>query len=124
MRAGPAVRGSSPRYVSFTDVRTRASRPPSCVDDLTCSADDSNWNVFLVSVLNLQNNSHKDGRQQEEPRKLLVQPVLTAALDGSIGIKQFEPTPAGMIESFVARVPAEDDALLALADKDQPHVLD
>ena len=63
---------------------------------------------------------------RKEPRKLLVQPVLTAALDGSIGIviKQFEPTPAGMIESFVARFPAEDDALLALADKDQPHVLD
>ena len=61
---------------------------------------------------------------RKEPRKLLVQPVLTAALDGSISIKQFEPTPAGMIESFVARFPAEDDALLALADKDQPHVLD
>jgi dipeptidyl-peptidase-3 len=61
---------------------------------------------------------------RKEPRKLLVQPVLTAALDGSIGIKQFEPTPAGMIESFVARFPAEDDALLALADRDQPHVLD
>jgi hypothetical protein len=29
-----------------------------------------------------------------------------------------------MIESFVARFPAEDDALLALADKDEPHVLD
>ena len=52
---------------------------------------------------------------RKEPRKLLVQPHLHATPDGKVVLAQFEPSPAGLVESFVARYPAEDAELLALA---------
>jgi len=51
---------------------------------------------------------------RKEPRKLLVQPHLTADTRGGVALQTFPSTPAGMIESFVARFPAEDPALLEL----------
>ena len=60
---------------------------------------------------------------RKEPRKLLVQPHL-AFEEGKATLTSFAATPVGMIESFVARFPAEDPELLALAAADQPHVAD
>ena len=42
----------------------------------------------------------------------------------AVGLRAFEASPSGMVESFVARFPAEDPELLALAEADWPHVLD
>ena len=61
---------------------------------------------------------------RKEPRKLLVQPHLHQLGTSSIGLATFPATPTGMIESFVARFPAEDAELLKLAEADMPHVLD
>merc|ERR1712217_662065 len=44
---------------------------------------------------------------RKEPRKLMVQPCLAAAGD-DVELRTFEASPVGMIESFVARFPAED----------------
>merc|ERR1712232_1423589 len=49
---------------------------------------------------------------RKEPRKLLVQPHLAKEGD-EVVIKTFDASPQGMIESFVARYPAEDEELLA-----------
>ena len=52
---------------------------------------------------------------RKEPRKLLVQPHLHVGdQDGSVELKQFESSFAGMVQSFVARFPAEDPELLKL----------
>ena len=51
---------------------------------------------------------------RKEPRKLLVQPHMYADAQGGVGLRQFDETAAGMVESFVARFPAEDPELLAL----------
>ena len=60
---------------------------------------------------------------RKEPRKLLVQPHM--AMDhGQVSLRTFAPSTRGMIESFVARFPAEDAELLALHAADLPHVLD
>lgn len=60
-----------------------------------------------------------------QARKLLIQPHLAAdGPSGAVSLKSFPCTPAGMIESFVARYPAEDDALLQLYQDDLPHVHD
>mmetsp|Transcript_25207 Transcript_25207/g.30994 ORF Transcript_25207/g.30994 Transcript_25207/m.30994 type:complete len:791 (-) Transcript_25207:719-3091(-) len=61
---------------------------------------------------------------RKEARKLMVQPHLEEGPDGTPVIRSFPGTPAGLIESFVARFPAEDAELLALAEKDMVHVLD
>ena len=61
---------------------------------------------------------------RKEPRKLLIQPHMHAAEGGAVELQTFESTPAGMIESFVARFPAEDDELMALYEKDKAAVTD
>jgi len=61
---------------------------------------------------------------RKEPRKLLVQPHLSKGADGAVELVTFEPTTVGMIESFVARFPAEDAELLKLAEADMPQMLD
>jgi len=55
---------------------------------------------------------------RKEPRKLLVQPCLALKEDKSVELKAFPATTAGMIESFVARFPAEDEELLTLYEAD------
>ena len=60
---------------------------------------------------------------RKEPRKLLVQPHLHQ-VGGSTQLATFPATPVGMIESFVARYPAEDPELLQLHQQDLPHVTD
>ena len=62
--------------------------------------------------------------ERKEPRKLLVQPHLARAADGSISLQTFPPTAAGMVEAFLARFPAEDPELLMLAERDLPYVAD
>jgi len=61
---------------------------------------------------------------RKEPRKLLIQPHLHLGEDGKVALKTFPASPAGMIESFVARFPAEDPELLELYRQDLPHVAD
>lgn len=61
---------------------------------------------------------------RKEPRKIMVQPCMEASADGSIELKTFPNSPAGMIESFVARFPAEDSELLELYEADKPYVTD
>ena len=63
---------------------------------------------------------------RKEPRKLLVQPHLSAAPGGGGGVAyaDFEESPRGMVASFAARFPAEDPELLALFEADAPHVWD
>jgi len=61
---------------------------------------------------------------RKEPRKLLVQPHLEADGTGDARLRTFPATPAGMIESFVARYPAEDPELAALYELDAPIVTD
>jgi len=51
---------------------------------------------------------------RKEPRKLMVQPHLCLGSDGGVELKAFEGTTAGLIESFVARFPAQDEELLEL----------
>ena len=69
---------------------------------------------------------------RKEPRKLLVQPVMrrTESADGetngepTYSIESFAESREGMVASFVARYPAEDEELLALWRADKPHVTD
>jgi len=62
---------------------------------------------------------------RKEPRKLLVQPHLCLDAAGkAVQLTSFPATPAGMIESYVARYPAEDPALLALHEEDMLYVVD
>jgi hypothetical protein len=62
---------------------------------------------------------------RKEPRKLLIQPHMHAAPDGgAISLQTFDSSPAGMIESFVARFPAEDEELMALYEADKAAVTD
>ena len=61
---------------------------------------------------------------RKEPRKLLVQPHLQKGIDGGVTLKTFDASPAGMIESFVARFPAEDPELLDLFEADAAAVTD
>jgi len=51
---------------------------------------------------------------RKEPRKLMVQPHMCPTDDGKLQLRAFEASPVGMIESFVARFPAQDDELFAL----------
>jgi dipeptidyl-peptidase-3 len=51
---------------------------------------------------------------RKEPRKLMVQPVMRRTDDGKVELKTFDPSIEGMIESFRARYPAQDEELLAL----------
>ena len=65
---------------------------------------------------------------RKEPRALLVQPHM--ALDGAGGgageatLRSFDESPRGMVESFVARYPAEDPELLALYEQEKAQVTD
>ena len=61
---------------------------------------------------------------RKEPRKLLVQPHLHRDAAGATRLATFAATPAGLIESFVARYPAEDPELLRLYEADLPYVAD
>ena len=60
----------------------------------------------------------------KEPRKILLQPHLEADGAGGVALRSFDATPAGEIESFLARFPAEDPELLALYEADLPHMAD
>ena len=51
---------------------------------------------------------------RKEPRKLLIQPHMKKEEDGSLQLQTFPCTPEGMVESFIARFPAEDDELIAV----------
>jgi dipeptidyl-peptidase III len=64
---------------------------------------------------------------RKEPRKLLVQPHLRPGPGGDETLAQYEDfddSPAGLVASFVARFPATDPELDALAATDAPHVTD
>ena len=63
---------------------------------------------------------------RKEPRKLLVQPHLQVdeASIGGVGLRTFDASPRGMIESFVARYGAADAQLMELHARDLPHVAD
>jgi len=62
---------------------------------------------------------------RKEPRKVLVQGHMQKkAGGGGLELKAFDSSPEGMINSFVARFPAEDPELLALYHSDKPHVVD
>ena len=63
---------------------------------------------------------------RKEPRKLLVQPHMRLADDGSgqVVLDQFEQSPAGMVASFAARFPAEDPELLDLYHAEKGAVAD
>jgi dipeptidyl-peptidase-3 len=61
---------------------------------------------------------------RKEPRKLLVQPHLEADASGGVSLRTFPGSPAGMVESFVARFPAEDRELVALYELEAPSVTD
>ena len=43
---------------------------------------------------------------------------------GGVVLREFAESPQGMVESFVARFPAEDPELLALHNEQAPHVSD
>eukprot|EP00930_Biecheleria_cincta_P024341 TRINITY_DN17432_c0_g1_i1.p1 TRINITY_DN17432_c0_g1~~TRINITY_DN17432_c0_g1_i1.p1 ORF type:complete len:776 (-),score=144.53 TRINITY_DN17432_c0_g1_i1:259-2586(-) len=55
---------------------------------------------------------------RKEPRKLLVQPHMEMGSDGKVAFCEYDETPEGMIKSFVARYPSQDDALWALYQKE------
>ena len=61
---------------------------------------------------------------RKEPRKLLIQPHMEMFEDGKVSLKTFPSTPEGMIESFVARFPAEDDELMALYAAEKEDMTD
>lgn len=61
---------------------------------------------------------------RKEPRKLLVQPHMYTTAEGSVELRQFDQSTAGMIESFAARFPAEDPELVELFRKDAAAVTD
>ena len=50
----------------------------------------------------------------ELSKQPVLQPHMYADAQGGVGLRQFDETAAGMVESFVARFPAEDPELLAL----------
>lgn len=60
---------------------------------------------------------------RKEPRKLLVQPHLRAEGD-QVFLDEFEQTPSGMVESFVARFPAIDSELMDLYHAEKAAVTD
>ena len=61
---------------------------------------------------------------RKEPRKLLVQPHMHADGAGGVALRQFDESTHGMVESFVARYPAEDPELLALYEREKAQVTD
>eukprot|EP00929_Paragymnodinium_shiwhaense_P047766 TRINITY_DN24224_c0_g1_i1.p1 TRINITY_DN24224_c0_g1~~TRINITY_DN24224_c0_g1_i1.p1 ORF type:complete len:756 (+),score=194.70 TRINITY_DN24224_c0_g1_i1:83-2350(+) len=61
---------------------------------------------------------------RKEPRKLLVQGHIQAKAEGGLELKSFDSSTAGMIDSFVARFPAEDPELLALYESEKAQVTD
>eukprot|EP00980_Cylindrotheca_fusiformis_P011381 scaffold2638_cov114-Cylindrotheca_fusiformis.AAC.9 len=66
---------------------------------------------------------------RKEPRKILIQPYLKLSSDGDeneddVELVNFPLTTFGMIESFVARFPAEDLELLALYKADKEAMTD
>jgi len=62
---------------------------------------------------------------RKEPRKLLVQPHMHAVEGGAgAALMSFEQSPAGMVQSFAARFPAEDPELLALYHAEKAVVSD
>lgn len=63
---------------------------------------------------------------RKEPRKLMVQPHLYVEDEdeSNVKIKSFSSTPAGIIESFQDRFPAEDPELMKLYELDAPDVTD
>jgi dipeptidyl-peptidase-3 len=61
---------------------------------------------------------------RKEPRKVLVQGHVQTKAGGGLELKGFDNSPVGMIESFIARFPAEDPELLHLYNSDKPHVTD
>lgn len=58
---------------------------------------------------------------RKEPRKMLVQPHMEVDGEGVFQLRAFEASPIGMIESFVARYPAEDAELYELYQKEKSH---
>jgi dipeptidyl-peptidase-3 len=62
---------------------------------------------------------------RKEPRKLLVQPHLKLNAAGNdVELDTFPATTVGMVESFVARFPAEDAELLKLYEAEVADVSD
>eukprot|EP00420_Gonyaulax_spinifera_P000929 CAMPEP_0197932888 /NCGR_PEP_ID=MMETSP1439-20131203/109284_1 /TAXON_ID=66791 /ORGANISM="Gonyaulax spinifera, Strain CCMP409" /LENGTH=73 /DNA_ID=CAMNT_0043555695 /DNA_START=1 /DNA_END=222 /DNA_ORIENTATION=+ len=57
---------------------------------------------------------------RKEPRKLLVQPHMHIGDGGKVELQTFEASPIGMIESFVARFPAQDEELCKLYEAEKP----
>ena len=58
---------------------------------------------------------------RKEPRKLLVQPHMESDGAGGVALRNFEPSPVGMVESFVARFPAQDPELMALYENEKAN---
>lgn len=59
---------------------------------------------------------------RKEPRKLMVQPHMQLADGGGdVELRTFPASTAGLVESFVARFPAEDEDLLALYEAEKPQ---
>ena len=62
---------------------------------------------------------------RKEPRKLLIQPHMKRdGTDGTIKLQTFPCTTSGMVESFVARFPAEDEELMNLYKADKAAMSD
>jgi dipeptidyl-peptidase-3 len=61
---------------------------------------------------------------RKEPRKLLIQPHMCKNDDGTVQLKRFPCSLEGMIQSFVARFPAEDAELVALYKADKAAMAD
>jgi dipeptidyl-peptidase-3 len=61
---------------------------------------------------------------RKEPRKLMIQPHMHKQEDGTVHLKTFPCSLEGMIESFVARFPAEDPELVALYKADKAAMAD
>ena len=62
---------------------------------------------------------------RKEPRKLLVQPHMSPSSAGSGGVEliNFVASPVGMVESFVARFPAEDPELMELFQQELTNAM-
>lgn len=61
---------------------------------------------------------------RKEPRKILVQGHIQAKPDGGLELTSYASSASGMIDSFVARYPAEDPELLALYESEKAAVTD
>lgn len=61
---------------------------------------------------------------RKEPRKVLIQPYLKQAENNDVELINFPLTTFGMVESFVARFPAEDPELMALYEADKETMTD